>query len=157
MSIFLNVPGVSGGATEQAHVGWIPVQSSTFNVSRSVSMNTGHTQGREAALPSVSEVHISKEMDSSSIELFGWAVSKYNAKQIKIDIVTTGREDPFVQYILDDAVISGYSPAASSGMPMESITFSYTKITVRFTPVDESMNPGSPITKGFNISTAQAM
>jgi type VI secretion system secreted protein Hcp len=155
VSVYLNVPNINGGATEQNHKKWIPVQSMTFGVNRNVSMNTGHATGREAALPNISEVHISKDMDLSSIELFGWSVAKYDAKKCKLDIVTTGRDDPFTQYELDNCVISGYSVAAGDGMPQETISLSFTKFTVKFTPIDETMNPGSPVTKGFDIATGK--
>jgi type VI secretion system secreted protein Hcp len=157
MAVYLFIPGIDGGATEENHKKWIPLESMTFGVSRNVSMNTGHATGREAALPNLSEVHISKDMDLSSIELFGWAVSKYDAKKLKIDIVTTGRDDPFIQYELENAVIAGYSVAASAGMPQESISLSYTKMTEKYTPVDAAMTGASPVTKGFDIATAKAL
>ena len=53
-------------------------------------------------------------MDSASIELFGWSVSKFDAKDVKIDVVSTGRTDaPFASYTLANAVISGYSVSAA--------------------------------------------
>jgi type VI secretion system secreted protein Hcp len=156
VAVFVNVPGINGGATEQNHKQWIPVDSMTFGVNRNISMTTGATTGREAALPNLSEVHISKDMDLSSIELYGWAVSQYTAKCVKLDIVTTGRADPFTQYQLENCVISGYSVSAGASMPVETISFSFTKCTVKFTPIDETMQPGSPVTKGFDVSTGQA-
>ena len=156
MAVYLKIPGIDGGATEQNHKQWIRLDSMQFGVGRHISTPVGVGTGREAGVPQISEVLVSKPMDLSSIELFGWSVAKYDAKKLQLDIVTTGRDDPFTQYELENSVISGYSVScASDGMPNESISLNFTKITEKFTPIGEDMTPGSPVTKGFDIATSK--
>lgn len=157
MSVFLYIPDIKGGATEENHKEWVRVDSIQFGVGRSVSTPHGAATSREASTPNVSEIHVTKPMDNSSIELFGWSVSKYDAKNLKIDIVTTGRKDPFTQFLLENAVISGYSVSASGdGMPMESISFNFTKLEQKFLPVGADMKSGNAVRKGFDIATGKA-
>src|SRR5262245_26475844 len=113
MAVFLHIPGIKGGATEKKHEGWVKVDSLQFGVGRTISTPVGAATSREAGMPNVSEIHVTKPMDASSIELFGWSVSKYDAKKVKVDVVSTGRDDPFTTYTLDNAVISGYSVSAA--------------------------------------------
>jgi len=154
--VYLKIPGINGGATEDNHKQWIALDSMQFGVGRHISTPVGVGTGREAGVPQVSEVLVTKPMDESSIELFGWSVAKYDAKKLNIDIVTTGRKTPFTTYELENAVISGYSVSSGGdGMPHESISLNFTKITEKFTPVDAAMKEQSPVTKGFDIALSK--
>jgi type VI secretion system secreted protein Hcp len=156
MAVFLFIPGVKGGATEKKHEGWVKVDSLQFGVGRSLNNPLGAATSREAGQPNVSEIHVSKPMDNSSIELFGWSVSKFDAKQVKVDVVSTGREDPFTTYTLENAVISGYSVSvAGDSMPSESISFNFTKIEEKFTQIGADMKAGSPVVKGYDLAVGR--
>jgi len=154
MAVFLFIPGIKGGSTEKNHEGWVKVDSLQFGVGRQLNDPYGHATSRESGFPKVSEVHVTKGMDTASIELFGWSVGKFDAKAVKVDVVSTGRSDsPFTTYSLDNAVISGYSVAAGGdSLPTESISFNFTKIEERFVPVDANMKSGSPVNKGFDLA-----
>ena len=157
MAVFLFIPNIKGGATEKNHEGWVKVDSLQFGVGRHLNDPYGHASSRETGFPKVSEVHVTKGMDTASIELFGWSVGKFDAKDVKVDIVSTGRGDtPFTTYTLANAVISGYSIAAGrDGLPTESISFNFTKLEERFVPVDANMKAGNPVSKGFDLATGQ--
>jgi len=154
MAVYVYIPDIKGGVTEKGHKDWVKVDSLQFGVGRSLNDPYGHATSREAGCPKVSEVHVTKNMDNSSILLFGWAVGKFDAKQVKIDVVSTGRgSDPFTTYTLDNAVISGYSIAShGESLPTESITLNFTKIVERFVTIGADMKGGDPITKGFDLA-----
>jgi type VI secretion system secreted protein Hcp len=157
MSVYLYIPKINGGVTEKNHKQWIQVDSMQFGVHRNVRSDIGRATDRETGAPTVSEVSFAKTMDESSIELFGWAVAKWDAKECKIDIVSTGRDDPFTTYKLTDAVISSYSVSSpSEGTPMEMLTLNFTKIEKKFTPIGADMKPGTPVTKVYDLATAKA-
>ncbi len=154
MAVFVQIPGITGGSTEKNHVGWIKVDSLQFGVGRSLNNPLGHATSRESGQPNVSEIHVTKPMDNASIELFGWSVSEFTAKAVVIDVVSTGRTDmPFASYNLDQAVISGYSVAASGdSMPSESISFNFTKIEETFVTVGSDMTVTSTVVKGYDLA-----
>jgi type VI secretion system secreted protein Hcp len=157
MAVFLFIPDIKGGATEKKHEGWVKVDSLQFGVGRSLSNPFGAATSREAGQPTVSEVHVTKPMDNASIALFGWSVAQFDAKKVKIDVVSTGREEPFTTYTLENAVISGYSVSSSGeSMPSESISLNFTKIEERFVQIGADMKPGSPVVKGFDLATGRA-
>ncbi len=157
MAIYVNIPSIKGSATEKNHEGWLKVDSFQFGVGRAISSPVGGGTNREASQPSVSEITISKPMDNSSIELFGWSVAKFDAKTVKIDLVSAGRDDPFTQYELTNAVISGYSVSGGAeGMPHETISFNFTKIQDKFTPVGADQKAGTPVIKTYDIALAKA-
>jgi type VI secretion system secreted protein Hcp len=155
MSVYVQIPAVTGGATETNHVGWIQVDSLQFGIGRALNNPLGHATSREAGQPNVSEIHVTKSMDSASIELFGWSVSKFDAKLIKIDVTSTGKTDkPFAAYTLDNAVISGYSVSAPrDGQPTESISFNFTKITEKFISYGaDNKTVLATVVKGYDLA-----
>jgi type VI secretion system secreted protein Hcp len=155
MSVYVQIPNITGGATEQNHTGWIQVDSLQFGVGRALNNPLGHATSREAGQPNVSEIHVTKSMDSASIELFGWSVSKFDAKKIQIDVTSTGRTDkPFATYMCENAVISGYSVSAPrDGQPSESISFNFTKITEKYTSYGaDNVTVLATVVKGYDLA-----
>ncbi len=158
MSLYLKIPGINGGATEKNHKQWIALDSMQFGVGRHITTPVGVGTGREAGVPQVSEVLVTKPKDESSIEIFGWSVAAYDAKLLTIHVVTTGKDDPVTQYDMENTVVSGYSVScAGEGMPTESISLNFTKLTEKFTPSGADNKNASPVTKGFDIALSQAV
>ena len=56
MAVYVQIPNVTGGATEQNHTGWIQMDSLQFGVARSLNNPLGHATSREAGQPTVSEI-----------------------------------------------------------------------------------------------------
>ena len=100
-------PVLTGDVTEKGHEKWIELLS--------VQM------GQFKSIATVSEIVITKSMDSASMAL--WNQSLYGeGLTIQIDLVKSG--EPYLTYTLQNALISGYQPG-----PTESLTLNFTKMT----------------------------
>ena len=101
------LPVMTGDVTEKGHEKWIELLS--------VQM------GQFKSIATVSEIVITKSMDSASMAL--WNQSLYGeGLTIQIDLVKSG--EPYLTYTLQNALISGYQPG-----PTESLTLNFTKMT----------------------------
>ncbi len=153
MAIYLKVEGIEGKVTAEGHQGWIEVDSLQWGVGRAISSAIGSSRDREASKPSISEVNTTKLMDESSPLLFTEAcVGK--GKKVEIHLCTTGTDkiETFMEYTLEDCMISGYSVSGTGdGRPTESLSFSFTKIEMKFIPYDDAGKPGSPIPAGYDL------
>jgi type VI secretion system secreted protein Hcp len=157
MSVYLFIPSINGGVTEKNHVKWIQVESMSFGVHRSVNTQVGRATDREHSQPSVTEFSFTKTMDESSIEMFGWAVASFTTKDCKVEITATGRDDPFISYKLEKAVIASYTVGApNEGTPTEMFTLNFTKVEEKFTPIGPDMKAGAPVTKAYDLATGKA-
>jgi type VI secretion system secreted protein Hcp len=107
-------------------------------VGRGISTPVGTSSKREASAPSISEVVVSKTMDSSSTAIFNEACVG-TAQEVKIDLVETGADqlNTYLEVTLTNAMISGYSVSSGGDRPSESISFNFTKIVMRYTPYDD--------------------
>jgi type VI secretion system secreted protein Hcp len=154
MSIYLKIEGIKGKVTAKGHEDWIDVSSVQWGVGRAISSAVGTSADREASKPSISEVSVTKLMDESSPHIFTEAcVGK--GKKVTIDLCTVGTDkiNTYMTYELEDCMISGYSVSSGGDRPSESISLSFTKMTMKFTPYDNTGKPESPIPAGYDMTT----
>jgi len=154
MSIYVNIDGIKGKVTAKGHEDWIDVSSMQWGVGRAISSAVGTSADREASKPSISEVTITKLMDESSPMIFTEAcVGK--GKKVLIDLCTVGTDqiNTYMSYELEECMISGYSVSSGGDRPSESISLSFTKMTMKFTPYDKNGKPTSPLPAGYDMAT----
>lgn len=158
MAIYMKIDGIDGDATQEKHEKWITVHSFQWGVGRGISTAVGSAKGRETSEPSVSEVVISKEFDSSSVLLCQEGTVGKEGKTVKLDFCRTDTEAaPYLQIVLTNTLISGYSTSAGgSGSPSESVSLSFTKIEYSATISDEKNKAGTPIKFAYNLATAKS-
>ena len=138
MAIYVKIDGINGDATHQEHKKWLDVDSLQWGVGRAIMTPTGSAMNREASEPSVSEVTVTKTMDSSSSLLFQEACAGSAGKKVTIDLVTTGNPgDIYMQYTLHNALVSGYSVSSGGERPAESVSLNFTKIEMVYKTFDE--------------------
>ncbi|MDH3325454.1 MAG: type VI secretion system tube protein Hcp [Gammaproteobacteria bacterium] len=153
MSIYCQIEGIKGKVTAKGHEDWIDCSSMQWGVGRAISSSVGTSADREASKPSISEVSITKLMDESSPGIFTEAcVGK--GKKVVIDLCTVGTDqiNTYMSYELEDCMISGYSVSTGGDRPSESISLSFTKLEMKFTPYDKDGKPKSPLPAGYDMA-----
>lgn len=157
MAIYVKYEGIDGEATHESHKKWLDVGSMSFGVNRSISTPSGATTNREASEPSVSEVTISKLMDSASPKLFTESATGAAGKKVQIHLVSTGSPgNTYVEYTLHNALVSSYSVSTSGDRPSESVSISFTKLEYKFIPYDDKNKAGTPISVSYDLSTTKS-
>lgn len=155
MAIYLKIDGIPGDATHKGHEKWINVDSLQWGAGRAVSTPVGSAGKREASEPSISEVTMTKSMDTASVKLFQEAVTGA-AKDYKIDFISTGDPgDLYLQIELTNALISGYSISSGGDRPSESINVNFTKVQFKYVDFDQHHKPGTPVIGGYDLATAK--
>src|SRR5262245_33945375 len=70
MPIYMKYEGAEGSVTAEGHQKWIEVESCRMGGSRQIRNATGRGVNREASVPSISEMVLSKQLDCASTTLF---------------------------------------------------------------------------------------
>ena len=97
-------------------------------------------------------------MDSSSVYLFQEACTGQKGKTVKIHLVSTGSPgETYLEYTLTDALVSGYSVTSGGDRPSESVSINFTKLEMKYVPLDQDNKPGSPVTKGYDLVSTKAV
>jgi type VI secretion system secreted protein Hcp len=154
MPIYLKYDGINGDVNESKHKDWIEVLSCSLNVSRQITMPVGGGRTRDAQLPHVSEVMCTKTHDRSSVELFRTSLGGGSGKLVKIDFVAVGgaqQSNTYLQWELENCMISSYSVSSGGDKPVESFSLNFTKVLEKFIPSDETGKQGSPVSAGWDL------
>jgi type VI secretion system secreted protein Hcp len=156
MAMYMNWDGLNGDVTESKHQGWIELSSLQWRVGRSISTAMSGMASRESGIPSVSEVTVTKAMDSSSPGLWTDAVAGALDTTVKIAFTTTSKGDTteFLVYELTNTGLSGYTVSSGGDMPNEALSLNFTKVVWTFTGTDPSV-AGSPTTQGYDLTLAK--
>jgi type VI secretion system secreted protein Hcp len=135
--------------------GWMEVESVQFGTGRTITSPVGSSSKREATAAGVSEITLTKLMDSTSPLLFQEALVG-KAVKAKINLIETGTKQlfPYLQVTLTNAMISGYSVTSDGDRPKESITVNFTQIEYKYTPQDDTSLTGTPVPVTYDLPSA---
>jgi type VI secretion system secreted protein Hcp len=150
---------ISGDVTDQAFKGWIELNSFQWGIGRGITSPTsGSEADREASLPSVSEVVVTKNQDSASGNVMRAACATGDfskGKTVMIAFVragTGGGSEMYLQYELDNTLVSGWSQSSGGDRPSESLTLNFTKISFTYTPSGPTNTSNSPDTPTYDLA-----
>ena len=145
MPIYMKYGAIDGSCTSEGHDKWIEVGSCQWGVGRGIGSPTGAGRNREASTPSVSEVIVTKVTDESSTKLLQEALHG-EGLLTKIDFVKTdkGKPEVYLQFELENALVSGYSMSSGGDRPMESLSLNFTKVTMNNVGMGAVNDTGTP-------------
>jgi type VI secretion system secreted protein Hcp len=128
--------GASGG---EAVTPDFEVLSYSFGASSTVSIGTGGvTTGR----PNGQDLSIQKKVDDASPLLFQALVSgdHYPTLVLIVNENIAGVPTPYLEYSLTNAFVDSWQDSGSEGggVPIESVSFAYTQITLKYAATDPS-------------------
>ncbi|HUZ63078.1 MAG TPA: type VI secretion system tube protein Hcp [Acetobacteraceae bacterium] len=143
MAIYMEYGSIKGNVTATGFKDKIELNSFQFGVGRGVSAPRGSVDNREASAPSISEIVVTKMMDSSSIGLFQDAVAGvFNTKVTLYFTTTTDKKtETYLQYELEKCGLSGYSLSSGGDKPSESLSLNFAKITYKWATIGSDGKP----------------
>ena len=156
MPIYMEYAGIKGNVTDESYKDHIAVHSFQFGVGRGIASPDGSSKDREASTPSVSEIVITKSFDISSVKLFEESLmGKGKKATIKWALTAPGEgaTETFLEYTLENCLVSGYSVSSGGDNPSESISLNFTKIEMKYTPSAADNVSEAPQPFGWNLGT----
>lgn len=147
---YLDYEGVKGEATAEQYKDLITVMSMDFNVNREINSYTGTAMDREASATRLGDITITKLQDKASTDLFKEATIG-KGKKATFHITKQGEKiEEIMKIELKDAMISNYSVSIANDRPIETLTISYTEMTMTVTPTDDTNTVQAPLVYGYS-------
>lgn len=147
---YLDYDGIQGETTAEQFKDMITVLTMDFNVHREISSYTGTAMDREASSTRLGDITITKLQDRASTDLFKEAtIGKGRPATFHITKQGDAVEE-IMKIELTDAMIANYAVSVSGDRPVESITISYTEMTITVTPTDDKNNIAAPKVYGYS-------
>ena len=172
---YLKIEGIDGESTDQAHQGWIEVQSWSWGVSQPGQKMTVGTGLVVAGKPSLQVFSVGKQIDKASPKLFLACATGKHFPSVSLDVVRTvggdvaggSKTESFIHIKMSDILVSSYHPSelleASSqspvglvpdGVPVEMVSLNVAKIKFEYDSFDAT-GTSTPVTATYDIKTAK--
>jgi type VI secretion system secreted protein Hcp len=157
MAIYMKLGSAKGDVTEAGHVGQVELIDLRWSMSRTIRSAVGVGTNRESTSAYVSELTVTKYVDSASSNIAQNAfVGETQTCQIDFTRVSKGQEAVFRSISLTDAIISGLvNSGSSSDRPVEVLTLNFTVIAITDTDESETGTAGSNSTVTYDLTKAQ--
>lgn len=153
MAIYLKLDGVSGSVKTAGYENWIALDSFQWGFAAAYG---GHEQHAEVT---VREIVVTMKAEKGSPMIVNAGLSRSVLRPAVIKFTTTGKDkvDVFMTYELADCMISHYAIAApEEGIPVETLSLTFTKITQTYNPRDARLT-GSPTSVTYDVKAAQVL
>ncbi|MCK8785138.1 type VI secretion system tube protein Hcp [Roseomonas sp. NAR14] len=142
MTIYLKYEGIDGDVTSNGFEKFIEVHSAQLGVGRGISSTHGRGEGvREASIPSISELVVTKTFDRSSSLLIQQALKGPLDKKVELHFVRTqgGKAEAYLVYKFEQCAVSGYSLSSGGDRPSESISINFAKFETKNIEVKDKL------------------
>ncbi|MBN8889457.1 MAG: hypothetical protein ABS99_01705 [Acetobacteraceae bacterium SCN 69-10] len=158
MPIYMKYNDIDGDATAEKYTKWIECGSFQWGVGRGISSPTGGSSDRESSAPSVSEITLTKAQDVATVKLLNEALQGEGVT-VTIDFCKTdkGNLETYLQYTMQNVMISGYSTSSGGDRPSESLSLNFTKIECKLTPMGADNADTSPSNVSYDLAKAQVV
>ena len=158
MAMYMKLGGAKGDVTESGHVGQVELLELNWSMSRTIRSAVGVGQNRESTSAYVSELTVTKYIDSASGDIAQNAFTG-KAQECTIDFtrVDKGQEAVFRSIKLTDAILSGLvNHGRGSDRPTETLTLNFTQIDITDTAETETgTSGGAPAHVIYDLTKAQ--
>lgn len=160
MPYYAKISNIEGSVSTKGYENQIELASIDAGISRNINTRPGHTTDREYSTPKLSEFVVTKIMDKSSPYLFEASCTGQSIGEVIITATgSSAGSDKYLQYTLSDAIISNYNMngvqvEGDEQHPSETLSFNYSKIEMTYIPRTKDNRPSSPISAGYDMTTA---
>ncbi len=150
---FLKLDGVTGESTDSAHSGEIEIYSFSWGASNPVTIGSG-TTGSGAGKVSLSSFNFMKKLDNSSPNLLKNCCIGDHFKTATLQLRKAGgSQETYLEYDMEEIYVESYQVSGSTGgddTPTESLSVTFAKITMNYTPQLKTGGMGTKVTAGWD-------
>jgi len=136
---FLKIDGIPGESTDEKHKdGWIEIMSYSSGVAQMASGERSTGGAATGGRCSHQDISIVKAMDKASPTLNLYCCQGKHIPKVVIELCrATEEKTKYMEYKMEDVIITSVSVGGGGGgLPTESVTFNYGKLTWNYIPLD---------------------
>jgi type VI secretion system secreted protein Hcp len=138
--MFLQVDGIPGESSDEAHAEWIEILSYSFGASQPATGSVSSGGARSSQRVDIQDFSCVKQVDKASPKLFLACCDGTHIPTITFELCrATGSKQRYMAYIMEDVLVTSVRPGGSSegaDLPLEEITFNPAKITLSYTETE---------------------
>lgn len=142
---------IDGQSTLDGYTSCIEVMSFSHGVSNPIQMTTSNN-GRTVGRPYIQEMTVSKVMDKATPHLNYYCAKGTNLGDTQLYLVRQdGNENVvYMTYEMTDTMLSSVSVGGGGGLPMETISLNFSKITWTYEPQKPETNKDGKVVHSWD-------
>jgi type VI secretion system secreted protein Hcp len=155
---FIKISTVPGESTDDKHKDWIEILSYSWGVSQLSTGSSSSGGARSAERCNHQDFSIIHTLDKASPKLFLACCKGEHIPEVKVELCrATGDKTKYMEYKLTDVIISAVKPDGSRGatetLPLETVSFNYSKIELIYTETDHKTGkPKGDVKASWDLS-----
>ena len=157
---FLKIDGVNGEATRKGFEKQMEIQSFSWGASNPSTIGAGGGGGGGGKV-SVSSFNVMKKSDSASPILFQACCKgdHFATAVVTLNKAAGAAALDFIKYEFEEVYVDSVQWSGASGgddTPSESVSFSFGKVSITYTPQNKDGSKGSPAVGAWDLTAVSA-
>jgi type VI secretion system secreted protein Hcp len=153
---FLKIDGVEGESMDDRHKNEIDVESFSWGVTNPGSFASGGGSG--AGKANFSDFNFTMSYNKSSPVLMQACASGKHFKSATFTVRKAGEnQQEFLIYKFTDIIISSYQTSGGGDIPMDAVSFAFTKVEVEYKIQRPDGSLGDPVKAGWDLKANKAV
>lgn len=154
VNAYLIIDGIEGPSKSKSKA--IDVMSFSFGTSRMTMISAASGGEMKSGKTDFTDVNIMKVLDKTSTDLWASCVKATFLKKVELfyDKPVNGKQEDYFKIELEDALITSIQFSGSSEHPVESLSFTFSKIKVSYNPEEDGALKGF-IDRGYDVQTLE--
>ena len=154
VNAYLVLDGIEGPSKSRKKA--IDIMSFSFGASTTAMISTASGGDLKAGKANFADLNIMKVADKTTPDLWAHCVKATFVKKVEIfyDKEIAEKPEDYFKIELADALITSIQLSGSNEHPMESVSFTYSKVKVSYNPEDDGKLAGF-IDRGFDVQTLE--
>ncbi len=135
---FLKIDGIPGESTDAKHKEWIEVMSYSSGVAQMAAGERSTGGAATGGRCTHQDISIVKALDKATPTINLYCCQGKHVPNVVIELCrATGNKEKYMEYKMEDVIISSVSVGGGGGgLPTESVTFNYGKLTWNYIQTD---------------------
>lgn len=139
---FLKIDSIPGDSTDAKHTGWIEILSYSHTIDQPTTRSSSAGGARAGERANHGAFTITKDLDKATPKLALAVCNGTPIKSVELQLCrATGDKQQYMSYHMTDCIVTHVSPSGDCNgegqLPVESISFAYSKIVWTYTDTDE--------------------
>jgi len=154
---FLKIATVPGECTDDKHKEWIEILSYHWGASQASGGAASMTGAHSGQRVDISDFSLVKQLDKASPKLFLSCCTGEHIADVTLELCKAGGDkQKYMTYKFTDVLISSVRPGGSSqggdALPLEEVSFRFSKCQLEYIPIDKQGKPQGQVPAGWDLA-----
>lgn len=147
---FADVDGIGGDSQTKGFEDQVAIRGVAFCVDKALATSGSTSGGSTSGVLRVSDVTITKILDSASVPLLQRATTGTRIATVTISVVVSASSVPVQTLKLDDVVVTALHQRAHGGLATEVVSLHFERLTQTTRRIDAKGAPGPPVSVTYD-------